>query len=184
MLFSYFYFYIVFRSTLLNTVDVADDSIEGSADYLESKNLFVDIHDEPFAPDNTKEPREISNCDNDITLEEALLPEPEIVVDDSEQLKCDHRTNVCAQEEFEMCEDLSKGCDACKMRRATSLNRYWKEKHSIRDSLKDSIRNILDTVENFTSSGSPKLFSKFSHPKKCVSLTELTDIKTVRTTSV
>lgn len=167
------------RSALLNSRDEPSEPLNCDSDYLESKSLFVDVHDKPTDINNGND---FTDTESDIS-EEEFLPRLFITEEDLSPTVvcngCDKNNEASRLNELDI-ED----CDSCKLGRAKSLQRFWKERSSLRDSLKDSIRNILETVGTMTSSGSLKVTNKLSHTKKCVSLSELTDSKPSRTTLV
>lgn len=138
----------------------------------------MDIHSEPQDSENAKEKG--GRDDNDSSIEDLLS----IAMDRDE---CFYPTvcDKCSDNENESADTRpkdQKNCDTCKIRRVKSLNGFLREKTSFKASLKDSIKNILDAVG--TMAGSSKLLHKLHHTRKSVSLTELSDSKSVRTTKV
>ncbi|XP_052770383.1 ephrin type-A receptor 5-like isoform X1 [Mya arenaria] len=162
-----------------------------SHEYLESTKLFVDVHE---TNENTDTLDEKADTEVEMSESHRLLPYSE--EQNNGEARKPNRNSYCEmaltqpdnKTKYELKDEAcNQPCDNCstKMKLTKSYSCPPKDNGQIKTSLKDSLRNVIANVGKMNYTGSPKPLSKKIHStKKCVSLSDMTDLKDVKTTAL
>ena len=144
--------------------------------HLENESLFVDVHKKPKSVDTLHEPPAKNNknvCDDSDYLESTLGKNCDSCGE--ERPLIDGKKPKQTRDDCKQC--ISFSSDTKTTKQDDSLK--WKPSHLVKSVFQDSLRNLLDSVGNDTSTS-----SKPSSKKLCVSLTNLTDSRGLESTSL
>ncbi|XP_052249593.1 angiopoietin-1 receptor-like [Dreissena polymorpha] len=182
---------------VIQNISLAETS-EGQ-EYIESKQLCVDIHDDPRTDKDRltgsithgKEQfksRVYETNDKRARYVTRTFQNNSVVKKSSTEMKVQGECSVCATSidigsKTDMCDSATRMCEICstqmQLDKTFSYPKTAKHKLTSINSLKDNFKDIFETI----TLGSPKLKSKQTQ-KKSVSLTDIRNMGNVRTTAL